>query len=224
LGVVELLGNPHRKAERLHDFELGYRAQISKQLSLDVAAFSSYYYGLQTQEPLPPFYESAGSPGAGAPVLVVPFLFDDKQHAHNYGAEVFATWNVNRRWQVSPGYSYLQMHVAGDPTTQDLNAGAIAYESPKHQFQLHSLLNLTRRLEWDTALYHVGQLVDSGSGPTPSYLRLDTRLGWRIGESIEMSITGQNLQSPGHAEYHDAFAVLHSLAQRSVIGKVTFRF
>jgi len=224
LGVVELLGNTHRKAERLHGFELGYRAQISKQLSLDIAAFSSYYYGLQTQEPLQPFFESAGSPGAGAPYLVIPFLFDDRAHAHNYGAEVFATWNVNHRWQVSPGYSYLQMHVAGDSTSQDPNAGAIAYESPKHQFQFHSLLNLTHRVEWDMALYHVGQLVDGGSGATPSYLRVDTRLGWRIGESLEFSIAGQNLQSGGHAEYHDAFAVLHSLAQRSVTGKVTFRF
>ncbi len=224
LGVVELLGNTHRKAERLHEFELGYRAQISKQLSLDVAAFSSYYYGLQTQEPLQPFFESAGSPGAAAPYLVIPFLFNDLAHAHNYGAEVFATWSVTPRWQVSPGYSYLQMHVAGYPTSQDPNAGAIAYESPKHQFQLHSLLNLTHRVEWDTALYHVGQLVDGGSGATPSYLRVDTRLGWRIGEFIELSVAGQNLQSPAHAEYHDAFAVLHSLVQRSVIGKITFRF
>ena len=224
LGVVELSGNPHRKAERLYDFELGYRAQISKQLSLDVAAFSSYYYGLQTQEPLQPFYESAGSPGAGAPYLVIPFLFDDLAHAHNYGTEIFASWSVTPRWQISPGYSYLQMHVAGDPTSQDPSAGEIAYESPKHQFQFHSLLNLTHRVEWDTALYHVGQLVDGGNGATPSYLRVDTRLGWRVGESLEFSITGQNLQSPAHAEYHDAFAVLHSLAQRSVIGKVTFRF
>jgi hypothetical protein len=67
-------------------------------------------------------------------------------------------------------------------------------------------------------------LVDGGSGATPSYLRLDTRLGWRIGEGLELSIVGQNLQSPAHAEYHDAFAVLHSLAQRSITGKVTFRF
>jgi iron complex outermembrane recepter protein len=215
--VVNLLGNPNRKAERLHDFELGYRAQISKQLSLDVAAFSSYYYGLQTQEPLQPFYESAS-------VLTVPFLFDDRAHAHNYGGEIFASWSVTRRWHVSPGYSYLQMHVSGDSTSQDPGAGAIAYESPKHQFQIHSLLNLTRRLEWDTAIYHVGQLVDSGSGATPSYLRLDTRLGWRVGESLEFSVTGQNLQSSAHAEYHDAFAVLHSLQQRNVIGKVTFRF
>jgi iron complex outermembrane receptor protein len=223
-GVVELLGNANRKAERLHDFELGYRAQVNKQLSLDVATFSSYYYGLQTQEPLQTFYESAGSSGAGAPVLIAPFLFDDRAHAHNYGAEIFASWGVTHRWQVSPGYSYLQMHVAGDPTSQDPGAGAITHESPKHQFQIHSLLNLTHRLEWDTALYHIGQLVDGGSGATPSYLRLDTRLGWRIGESLELSVVGQNLQSPTHAEYHDAFSVLHSFAQRSILGKVTFRF
>jgi outer membrane receptor protein involved in Fe transport len=166
-GVVELLGNANRKAERLHDFDLGYRAQVNKQLSLDVATFSSYYYGLQTQEPIQTFYQSAGSPGAGALVLIAPFLFDDRAHAHNYGAEIFASWGVTRRWQVSPGYSYLQMHVAGDPASQDPGAGAIAYESPKHQFQIHSLLNLTHRLEWDTALYHIGQLVDGGSGATP---------------------------------------------------------
>ena len=224
-GVVELLGNTQRKAERLHDFELGYRAQISKQLSLDVAAFSSYYYGLQTQEPLPAIYDTAGIAGAEPSLqLVTPFLFDDRAHAHNYGAEVFASWSVTPHWQISPGYSYLQMHVAGDPTSQYPSAGEIAHESPKHQFQFHSLLNLTHRVEWDTALYHVGQLVDGGNGATPSYLRVDTRLGWRIGESLEFSIAGQNLQSPAHTEYHDAFAVLHSLVQRSVIGKVTFRF
>jgi iron complex outermembrane receptor protein len=156
--------------------------------------------------------------------LAVPFFFDDKAQAHNYGAEIFASWNVTSRWKINPGYSYLQMHVAGDPSSQDPSAGAIAYESPKHQFQIHSLLNLTRRLEWDTALYRVGRLADGGSGTTPGYLRVDTRLGWRIGESLELSIVGQNLQSPAHAEYHDAFAVLHSLAPRGVFGKITFRF
>ena len=223
--VVELLGNRDRKAERLHDFELGYRTQISKQLSVDIAGFSSYYYGLQTQEPAQQFYESGDSLEPHAPLhLVIPYLFDDNAHAHNYGGEIFASWSVTGRWQVSPGYSYLQMHVAGDPNSQDLSAGAIAYESPKHQFQLHSLLNLTRRLEWDAALYYVGRLADSGNGETPSYLRLDTRLGWRIGESLDLSIVGQNLQSPAHAEYHDAFSVLHTLVQRSVFGKITFRF
>jgi iron complex outermembrane receptor protein len=224
-GVVEISGNPKRKAERLHDFELGYRAQITRQLSLDIVGFSSYYYNLQTQEPGQPFYELVDPLDPNAPPhLVIPSSFSDGAHAHNYGGEVLASWNVSRRWKISPGYSYLQMHVAGYSWSQDPHAGAIAFESPKHQFQIHSLWNPTRRLEFDTALYRVGRLVDGGSGSTPSYVRLDTRLGWRIGESLELSIVGQNLQSPAHAEYHHIYGLLHSLAQRAIFGRVTFRF
>jgi iron complex outermembrane receptor protein len=33
-GVIELTGNTNRKAERLYDFEVGYRAQASQRLSI----------------------------------------------------------------------------------------------------------------------------------------------------------------------------------------------
>jgi iron complex outermembrane receptor protein len=219
-GVVELTGNPDRKAERLYDFEVGYRAQATQRLSLDLATFSSHYYGLQTNEPGNPFFTTDPGPAH----LVIPIVFADNAHAHNYGVEVFATWSVNRRWKISPGYSFLQMHVAGDPSSQDTAAGAIAAESPKHQFQIRSFLNLTRRLEWETSVFQVGRLTDGGSGSTPGYTRLDSRLGWHAGESLEFSIVGQNLLSPAHAEYHDAFAILHSLVERSIFCKVTWRF
>ena len=219
-GVVELTGNPNRKAERLYDFEVGYRAQATQRLSLDLATFSSHYYGLQTDELGTPFITT--DPG---PVhLVIPVIFGDNAHAHNYGAEAFVTWSVGHRWKISPGYSFLQMHVAGDRISQDPAAGEIANESPKHQFQIRSFLNLTRRLEWDTAVYQVGRLTDGGDGSTPGYTRLDSRLGWHAGESVEFSIVGQNLLSPAHAEYHDAFAILHTLVERSVFCKATWHF
>jgi len=219
-GIVELTGTPDRKAERLYDFEVGYRAQVNPRLSLDITTFSSYYHGLQTQEPGDPFFTMDPPPLH----LLIPVIFDDNAHAHNYGAEVFANWNVTHRWRISPGYSFLQMHVAGDPSTQDPAAGEIANETPKHQFQIRSFVNLTRNLEWEAAVFQVGGLKDGGNGPTPSYTRLDSRLGWRVGESIELSIVGQNLLSPAHAEYHDTFSILHSLMARSVFGKVTWRF
>jgi len=220
VGVVELTGDPTRKAERLYDVEVGYRAQATPRLSLDLTTFLSYYHGLQTNEPGIPFFIN----GRAGPYLLLPTLFEDNARARNYGAEVFANWNVTPRWRISPGYSFLQMHVAGDPSTQDPDPGAIARETPKHQFQIRSFLNLTRRLEWEAAIYQVGRLKDGGDGPTPSYTRLDSRLGWRLGESLELSIVGQNLLSPAHAEYHDAFTILHSLAPRSVFAKVIWRF
>jgi hypothetical protein len=128
---------------------------------------------------------------------------------------VSANWNVTHRWRISPGYSYLQMHVTGDSVSQDPAAGAIANESPKHQFQLRSFLNLTRTLDWEAAVFQVGRLTDGGDG---------LRLGWRVGEYLEFSVVGQNLLSPAHAEYHDAFSILHSLVSRSVFCKATWRF
>jgi iron complex outermembrane receptor protein len=219
-GIVELTGNSDRKAERLYDFEVGYRAQVTPRLSFDITTFSSYYHGLQTQEPGDPFFTMDPPPLH----LLIPVIFADNAHAHNYGGEVFANWNVTHRWRISPGYSFLQMHVAGDPSTQDPAAAEIANETPKHQFQIRSFLNLTRNLEWEAAVFDVGDLKDGGNGSTPSYTRLDSRLGWRVGESLELSIVGQNLLSPAHAEYHDAFSILHSLMARSVFGKVTWRF
>jgi iron complex outermembrane receptor protein len=219
-GIVQLIGNPNRKAERIYDFEVGYRAQATQRLSLDIATFSSYYYGLQTNEPGEPFVAIDPAPLH----LVFPSIFGDNAHAHNYGAEIFANWKVTHRWRISPGYSFLQMHVAGDPSSQDPAAGAIANESPKHQVQIRSSLNLTRRVDWEATVFQVGRLKDGGDGLTPGYTRLDSRLGWRAGESLEFSIVGQNLLSPAHAEYHDAFTILHSLVARSVFCKFTWRF
>jgi iron complex outermembrane receptor protein len=218
-GVSKIVGTTGRKAERLHDFEVGYRSQINRRLSVDAAGFLSYYYGLQTAEPGVPYYTDGPSPV----YLVVPTLSSDLGHARNYGVEISVNWSVTRSWRIAPGYSFIQMHVAGDPSSQDSGAGSSAYDTPKHQFQVHSLMNVTRHLEWDTALYQVGQLLDSGNGPTPGYERLDTRLGWRAGESIEFSIAGQNLLTPRHAEFHDDL-MFHTLSARTIVGKITWRF
>jgi iron complex outermembrane receptor protein len=102
--------------------------------------------------------------------------------------------------------------------------GAIARQSPKHQFRFHSFVNLTRRLEWDTVVFQVGRLQGGGGEPTPGNTRLDSRIGWRVGESLEFTIAGQNLLSPGHLEFHDQFAILDTLVPRSVFGKITLRF
>ena len=116
------------------------------------------------------------------------------------------------------------MHVAGDSTSQDPDAGSIVNDTPKHQFQIRSFLNLTRRLDWDIALSSVGRLRESGNGITPAYTRLDTRLAWRIGESGEVSVVGQNLLTPQRAEFHDAYLIDHTLVARRVFGSFSWRF
>ena len=219
LGVKTILGTPGRKAERLRDFELGYRAELNKRVSLDLTAFSSHYFGLQTDEPGTPFFVATPSPAH----WVIPTMSDDLAHAQNYGAEISVNWSIARWWLIGPSYSYIHMHVAADPGSLDSGQGVVPYDTPKHQFQIHSTIKLARRLDWDNALYYVGSLGDSGDGPTSSYNRLDSRLEWRTGESLSFSIVGQNLLTPAHGEFHDD-EMFHTLVARRVFAKISWRF
>ncbi len=215
--LLQLRGSHTVEAERLLDFEVGYRTQASKRLSLDFTAFGSHYGRLPTQEPDTPYFTLDPAP----PHLVLPYFFRNLAYANNYGGEVFASWNVTSRWQLSPGFSFLQMKTGLDPSSRDTSAQASVGYSPKHQAQLRSTLDLPHRLEWDTSAYFVGALR---YGPVPSYTRLDTRLGWRVGESLEFSVAGQNLLTPRHIEFGDGIQVHVTQVERSIVGKVTWRF
>ena len=65
------------KAEQVRDFETGYRAQISRRVSLDITGFLSFYQNLETTEPLAPFF----APESGFPHFVIPLIYDYKGHA-----------------------------------------------------------------------------------------------------------------------------------------------
>jgi iron complex outermembrane receptor protein len=93
--------------------------------------------------------------------------------------------------------------------------------SPSHQAQLRSSVNLTQHLEWDTSAYFVGVLND---GPVPAYTRLDTHLGWKMGDSLYFSVSGQNLLSPHHFEFLNGYDVHPTEIERSIVGKITWRF
>ncbi len=216
-GVVQLNGNLNTQAETLLDFEAGYRVEVSKQLSLDASVFHSRYSRLQTLEPGVPYFTANPLP----PHLVAPSYWDNLAHAHDYGVEFSANWNVTSRWRLSPGFSFLQMKILMDPSSRDTSTAASVGDSPKHQAQLRSTLNLPHNLEWDTSAYYVGAL---GVGPVGSYTRVDTRVGWRMKEGVEFSVAGQNLLTPRHTEFFDALQINPTEIERSVVGSVAWRF
>jgi len=215
--VYQILGNSQSTAARLFDYEVGYRTQLSKRLTLDATGFLSDYRRLQTLEPHTPFFTLSPAP----PHLVLPNVWDNLGHARNYGVELSANWGVTSWWRISPGFSFLRMKLWLDPSSKDTSLAATPGDSPKRQAQLRSTMNLAHHLEWDTSAYCVGAL---GTGPVPSYIRLDTRLGWRVGEFVEFSIAGQNMLAPRRTEFMDALQIHPTQVDRSVVGRVTWRF
>ncbi len=94
-------------------------------------------------------------------------------------------------------------------------------ESPQNQGSLRSYLNLPYNLEFDTSLYYVDHL---SVFDTPSYLRLDARLGWQPTESLDMSIGMKNLLDDQHPEIGSTDSRSSTEIERSVYFKIDWRF
>jgi iron complex outermembrane receptor protein len=216
--VLELLGNSNFTSEDLLAYELGYRAQRGR-LSLDVATFYNVYHNLQTNDgPGAPFFVF-GPPSH----LVLPLTFGNHGAGETYGIEVSANCNVTASWRVSGGYSFLHMQVHSDTAMAGVALSSSQADNPRHQFQIRSYFNLPHKLELDAGLYHVSELAGQG---IPAYTRLDLRLGWRLAESIELSLVGQNLLHKGHAEFNatDIGVIDEDQVRRSAYAKLTWRF
>jgi iron complex outermembrane receptor protein len=214
--VLRLSGNPRIKSEELQDYELGYRSELTKTLSLDLATFLSFYHHLETFEPQP-MVILPGSPLR----LEIPMLFDNKAHAVTYGGELSLNWNATPRWRISPGYSYLHATIRQDPSSHGLAAVGVSDCFPQNMFQIRSSLNLSPRTEFDQSLYYTARLP---GGSIPGHARLDLRFGRRLGDKTEISLVGQNLLRPRSAEYGDSYAVIGTQSVRSVYAQITWRF
>jgi iron complex outermembrane receptor protein len=216
-GVIEYINNGGILAEQLRDFEGGYRKQINKRLSLDVAAFRGYYSRLETTAPGDPYNVET----AGQSYVVYPQDLGNGAHGRTYGGEMFAAWDVNRRWRLSPGFDLIHMSVTDNPYSRNSSAEAIPGDTPKHQVHLRSSVVLGSTLDWDTTVNFVGSLRDQHA---PAYTRLDTQLRWRIRKCVELDLTGQNLLRARHTEFSDGYEVNYTQVQRSFGGRIAWRF
>lgn len=214
--IIALEGNEDTTAEELRAFDLGYRVQPTRKLSLDIATFYNLYDRLQTAEPGRPFLESDPQPTH----LVIPRRFANLLRGETYGVETSVNWNATHYWRISGGYSFLRMHLHRYAESLDQAAEKLEGQNPRHQFRLHSFLTLPANFELDTSLYQVSSRVADG---IPGYTRLDARLGWRVRENIDLSAGLQNLLDKQHPEFLGT-GVVSSESKRAAYGKFTWRF
>lgn len=217
--LVSVFGSPNQKSEREVSWEVGYRGALTPRLSLDVAAFYSTYRDLASTTPATPFVEVVPLPIH----ITVPLRYGNLLRGDSYGAEISAGWRANARWRLSASYTYLHASVGPDLFGLDSsNQSNSDLTSPRHQVQLHSYLNLSDRLELDTALYYSGAYDITGH--IPAYTRVDARLAWRPVDHLEISLVGQNLFDPRHQEAGPPIYRAPAEVPRSVFVKATVGF
>ena len=217
--LVSEFGNPQQENEDLEAVEAGYRVEPASSISLDVAAFYNNYGKLQSIEQGAPFLETDPSPMH----LVVPLYLSNMVYGETHGLEVAVKWKATSRWTLSPGYSFLAMHLhrtvaSNDPSSVASDEGS----SPTHEAQLRSDMELPGGWQWDASAYFVDRLPFQG---VPSYTRLDTGLTWKAREHLSISFVGQNLLKDHHIEFNGLDQLfLSSLVKRSAYVKFEWKF
>jgi len=155
--------------------------------------------------------------------LLVPSYFSNGLHGETHGLELFANWKVASLWTLSPGYSFISIHLHPVAGSQDfIDAAGTEGGTPNQQAQLRSGVSLPHNLQWNASAYFVNRL---DAVPMPSYTRVDTNLIWSAGERFSLAVVGQNLSKSLHPEYAGPSATEQSgLMRRSAYARVTWSF
>lgn len=218
---VEVYGTDQFKSETVLAYELGYRSELTKQLTFDLSLFFNEYKNLRVRQtgtpaPEPPTYTN----------LVLNYPLSNDAHGHSYGAELAATWRPYEWWRLQAAYHFLRMIVKLDNgSDDDVNSANTADGAPRHQLTLRSGFDLSKQWELDLWLRAVGRVHYIDRSSIPGYVTMDLRVAWKPVKNLELALVGQNLFQRRHPEYIPEFInTTPTEVPRSVYGKVTLSF
>jgi iron complex outermembrane receptor protein len=222
--LISVFGSQSFRSEVLHAYELGYRGEPARRVSLDLAAFYNRYNKLSSYEPGDVRYEPDPQPAH----ILVPLTMGNQMDGNTYGAEAAATVHATSRWKWSAGYAFLKMRLRPYAASRDPYSFLDQDASPRHQTQLRSYLDISPKLGLDAALFRVGAFTIPGRlgthHPIPAYSRVDVRLGWRATRELEFSAGAQNLFDSRHPEFEPEALTDGSAMGRSAYMKLTWLF
>jgi iron complex outermembrane receptor protein len=195
LTFFRIIGDRKFSSEGLIGYEAGYRSLVGPKFHVDIAAFYNNYDHLLSVEPGAPFSESSPPP----PHTVIPFFFRNGLQGRTAGFEIAPDWTPTRIWRLRGSYSYLHIDLEKKATSLDTSsANSTQGSSPHHQVAITSSLDLPKKLEFDQTFRYVSSLPAQLVG---AYTTADVRFSWHATRSLDVSVVGENLFQPYHAEF-----------------------
>ncbi len=195
LTFYRIAGDRKFSSESLIGYEAGYRSLVGPKFYMDIAAFYNNYDHLLSIEPGAPFTESSPAPTH----TVIPFFFRNGLLGNTTGFEIAPDWTPTRTWRLRGSYSYLHIDLNKRASSLDASsANSTQGSSPHHQVAIQSSLDLPKKLEFDQTLRYVSSLP---AQLVRAYTTADVRFSWHATRSLDVSVVGQNLFQPHHAEF-----------------------
>jgi iron complex outermembrane receptor protein len=203
LGAVTFLtGNPDFLPEQVTAYEVGYRGQITPDLTVSVSAFQNVYEDLRSIEI--------------TPVTELPLTWGNLIKGDVHGVEIWGNWQAIEWWRLSAGFNVQHEDLSFAPGASQLLGLGQTGDDPHHQVSLRSTMNLPYDLTLETDWRDVGALPDP---KVPEYVEANARLAWKISDTLSLSLSGFNLLHGEHQEYPTG-----DLIRRSVLLESRLRF
>ena len=191
------------RSETVTAYELGYRANPLPRVSFSVNAFYNVYDDLRTV--------------SITPATFLPLNLSNNGEAETWGGEVWGSYDVSPTWRLSAGASVLTKDYDATLTPDDISGLISIGDDPDYQVQLRSQHDLSEAVELDLRLRAVDDL-----SIVEGYVEADVRLGWRLTDRLELSLTGRNLIEDRRVETNDALRA--RAFGRSVFGALQVSF
>jgi iron complex outermembrane receptor protein len=187
--------NPQFAPEQLNGFELGYRRLFRNNLYVSIASFLNHYHNLFSEDITGGFtLEDNPAPAH----LLLPAQFRNDLYGGTKGVEVAPEWRPKTFWRLRVSYSLLNMHLHAQPGSPEVGtAPAIEGSSPRTQVTAQSGFDIAKTMQFDLIYRFVSALPGESIA---AYSTGDARFAWRFRPRLEISVVGQNLFQPYHAE------------------------
>ena len=194
---ARVIGNHHLAAERLVAYEGGFRTLLHPRFYVSAAGFYNVYHDLIALGGLTP--ASAPEPPFPPGTTLLSLQFTNGIHGTTDGAEIAPDWQATSFWRIRPGFSYLNIDLNDQQGfTDTATLKQLRGSSPRYQAFIQSEINLPHQFEFDQSFRYVDSLP---AQLVRAYTTADARIGWNPTKSLSLSITGQNLFQPHHAEF-----------------------
>ena len=212
--MLNLTGNPDLTAEKMIGFELGWRGQISRQLSTDVAL---YHYSYDDYVSLTPNIQRF------AGYMLQTLDYNNYGHVQVYGGEISVDWQATDDWKLRATYSHEEERFRLSPMAP-ANTTLISGDSyPAHKAMLWSMYQFSPQVKFDLN-WRYSDATGLNGDQSRAYQDLDARLGWDLGSGVELALVGRNLLNSSHFEYGSDMFSTATAVQREVYGTLRWDF
>jgi iron complex outermembrane receptor protein len=182
--TVFLTGGANFQSETLTAYEIGARVQPTSRLSFSVSTFYNTYDELRSIEPQ-------------SSTVFLPLKWGNGLRGETYGLEAWGDYRVSDWWRMSAGFNALYEHFSFRPGASGLLGVDQLGDDPHYQASLRSSMNLGHAVTLDADLRYVDALPNPS---VPAYVELNARIGWKVSDHVQLSLSGFNLLHDRHQE------------------------